>query len=186
MVVYTSHGSWHQEGFDIRISLCSSGMAPRSTSSLWRGSYYRLLTSAFLHGDFTHILFNMYALFALRKNSGGSSWGRGGFCWMYSLSLPWAGGAHEFSLSHLMFLWVHPEPYLVCWEPVMMMALLRQEEIRCEQKNVFQGFFFVLFINLFSGFSASSASTTFGHIGGLLARNCSCRFTILAFYVQVL
>ena len=41
----------------------SFGMWPGGVAV--NGEYYRLLTAAFLHGSFLHILFNMYVLFAL-------------------------------------------------------------------------------------------------------------------------
>ena len=46
-------------------SLVLYNMGAMNTDAVLQGEYYRLITSAFLHGGIFHILFNMYALYII-------------------------------------------------------------------------------------------------------------------------
>ena len=125
------------------------------------GEYYRLFTSAFLHADFMHILFNMYALFALGKiveETLGSikmtaiyifSALTGGFLsYLYTPNVSVGASGAIFGLLGA----------------ILIIALFGRQK---SMKALFSRIMIVLAINLFSGFTSSSIDN-FGHIGGLL------------------
>ncbi len=44
-------------------------MGAKNNADIKDGEYYRLLTSTFLHGDLTHLLFNMYSLWVIGQTT---------------------------------------------------------------------------------------------------------------------
>ena len=138
------------------------------------GELYRLLSSAFLHGDFTHILFNMYALFALGKIVE-EAMGTGRFLLVYFISAL-GGGVMSFLFTPNVSVGASGAIFGLLGA-VMMMALLGKSGVN---RRMFPRILLLLFINLFSGFSSSSIDN-FGHIGGLLA-GILVSFAILQFF----
>jgi len=126
------------------------------------GEYYRLLTSAFLHGDFTHILFNMYALFALGRIAE-EALGHKKFLLVYMVSAL-GGGIMSFFFTPQVSVGASGAVFGLLGA-VLIMAFFGHAKV---DKRMFPRISLVLFLNLFSGFSSSSIDN-FGHIGGLLA-----------------
>lgn len=125
------------------------------------GEYYRLFTSAFLHADFMHVLFNMYALFALGRIVE-DFMGKWKMIGIYAFSAVTGG-----MLSYLY------TPNVAVGASGAIFGLLGAILIitlfgkKKSMKSMFSRIMIVLAINLFSGFSSSNIDN-FGHIGGLL------------------
>ena len=159
--------------FDIRIDVLIRYGA-KVNELIVEGELYRLLSSAFLHGDFTHILFNMYALFALGKIVE-EAMGTGRFLLVYFISAL-GGGVMSFLFTPNVSVGASGAIFGLLGA-VMMMALLGKSGVN---RRMFPRILLLLFINLFSGFSSSSIDN-FGHIGGLLA-GILVSFAILQFF----
>ncbi len=159
--------------FDIRIDVLIRYGA-KVNELIVEGELYRLLSSAFLHGDFTHILFNMYALFALGKIVE-EAMGTGRFLLVYFISAL-GGGVMSFLFTPNVSVGASGAIFGLLGA-VMMMALLGKSGVN---RRMFPRILLLLFINLFSGFSSSTIDN-FGHIGGLLA-GILVSFAILQFF----
>lgn len=125
------------------------------------GQYYRLFTSAFLHADFMHILFNMYALFALGKIVE-ESVGRWKFIVIYAFSAV-TGGLLSYRYTPNVAVGASGAIFGLLGA-ILIIAILGR---RSALKAMFSRIMLVLAINLFSGFTSSSIDN-FGHIGGLV------------------
>lgn len=125
------------------------------------GQYYRLFTSAFLHADFMHILFNMYALFALGKIVE-ESVGKWKFILIYSFSAV-TGGILSYLYTPNVAVGASGAIFGLLGAILVIAILGRKSAL----KAMFSRIMLVLAINLFSGFTSSSIDN-FGHIGGLL------------------
>lgn len=125
------------------------------------GEYYRLITSAFIHANIYHILFNMYALYILGKQAE-SFFGKGKFLTIYFLSAlsasllsillnngysVGASGAIFGILGALLYFGYNYRTYL--------------------GNSLVNQILPVIAINLVLGFTISSVDN-FGHIGGLI------------------
>ncbi|NLB20792.1 MAG: rhomboid family intramembrane serine protease [Clostridium sp.] len=126
-----------------------------------QGEYYRLVTSAFLHADGMHILFNMYALFALGRILEDflgkikysliylfSALTGGIFSYLYTPNVSVGASGAIFGLLGAL----------------LMVAIFRRNVVN---KGLLPRIAIVLMISLFSGFS-SGTTDNFGHIGGLI------------------
>lgn len=138
------------------------------------GEVYRLMTSAFLHGDFTHILFNMYALFALGKMVE-EAMGTVRFLAIYFVSAL-GGGLMSFFFTPNISVGASGAIFGLLGV-VLVMALLGRSGVN---RRMFPRILLLLGINLFSGFSSSTIDN-YGHIGGLLA-GILVSFTLLQFF----
>jgi len=138
------------------------------------GEVYRLLTSAFLHGDLTHILFNMYALFALGKLVE-EAMGTARFLIVYFISAL-GGGLMSFFFTPNVSVGASGAIFGLLGA-VLVLALLGKSGVN---RRMFPRILLLLGINLFSGFSSSTIDN-FGHIGGLLA-GILVSFTLLQFF----
>lgn len=138
-----------------------------------QGEYYRLVTSAFLHADGMHILFNMYALFALGRILEDllgkvkysliymfSALTGGIFSYLYTPNVSVGASGAIFGLLGALFV----------------VAILKRHVVN---KGLLPRIAIVLMISLFSGFS-SGTTDNFGHIGGLLG-GLALSFIILIF-----
>ena len=126
------------------------------------GEYWRLLTSAFLHADLLHILFNMYALYSLGKiveiELGGIR-----YLIIYFFSAITAG---------LLSFYMTPNitvgasgAIFGLLGAILVMALFGKSKAL---KGMVRSILFILGLNLFIGFAGSSNIDNFGHVGGLL------------------
>lgn len=137
------------------------------------GQYYRLITSAFLHADGMHILFNMYALFALGRILEDflgkvkysliyifSAFTGGIFSYLYTPNVSVGASGAIFGLLGAL----------------LMVAILRRNVVN---RGLLPRIAVVLMISLFSGFS-SGTTDNFGHIGGLIG-GIALSFILLTF-----
>ncbi len=125
------------------------------------GEYYRLFTSAFLHADFMHILFNMYALFALGRLVE-EFMGKWKMILIYSFSAL-TGGLLSFFYTPNVAVGASGAIFGLLGA-ILMITLFGKKK---SMKSMFVRIMLVLAINLFSGFTSSNIDN-FGHIGGLL------------------
>lgn len=126
-----------------------------------QGQYYRLFTSAFLHADFMHILFNMYALFALGKIVE-EAMGRWRMILIYTVSAI-TGGYMSYLYTPNVAVGASGAIFGLLGAILIIALFGRQKSM----KPMFSRIMIVLAINLFSGFSSSNIDN-FGHIGGLI------------------
>lgn len=159
--------------FDISIGVLVD-FGAKVNELIVRGQVYRLLTSAFLHGDFTHILFNMYALFALGKIVE-EALGTGRFLVIYFISAL-GGGLMSFFFTPNVSVGASGAIFGLLGA-VLVLALLGRAGVN---RGMFPRILLVLVINLFSGFSSSSIDN-YGHIGGLLA-GILISFLVMSFF----
>ncbi|MGB4588516.1 MAG: rhomboid family intramembrane serine protease [Clostridiaceae bacterium] len=126
------------------------------------GEYWRLLTSAFLHADMLHILFNMYALYSLGKivetELGGIR-----YLIIYFFSAITAG-LLSFYLTPNIAVGASGAIFGLLGA-ILIMALFGKSKAL---KGMVRNILFILGLNLFIGFAGNSNIDNFGHIGGLL------------------
>jgi len=125
------------------------------------GEYYRLFTSAFLHADFMHVLFNMYALFALGRIVE-EFMGKWKMLGIYSFSAI-TGGLLSYLYTPNVAVGASGAIFGLLGA-ILVITLFGKKK---SMKSMFSRILIVLAINLFSGFSSSNIDN-FGHIGGLL------------------
>lgn len=127
-----------------------------------QGEWWRLLTSAFLHGNLMHILFNMYALYnigpflemRLKKAR---------FTLIYFFSAMTSG-----LLSYLMTPSVSVGASGAIFGLLgafLVLAIRSREKV---MKRALSNILFIIGLNLVIGFAGSGVIDNFGHIGGLL------------------
>lgn len=127
-----------------------------------QGQYYRLITSAFLHGDITHLAFNMYSLYILGQTveqlAGKVNYivfyglaALGGSFMSYQFSAGFSVGASGAIFGLL--------GVLIGW------ALTRREIFR---RGALMNMLVIAALNLTWGFRPGSGIDNFAHIGGLL------------------
>lgn len=126
------------------------------------GEYWRLITSAFLHADMLHILFNMYALYSLGKivetELGGIR-----YLIIYFFSAITAG-LLSFYLTPNIAVGASGAIFGLLGA-ILIMALFGKSKAL---KGMVRNILFILGLNLFIGFAGNSNIDNFGHIGGLL------------------
>lgn len=126
-----------------------------------QGEFYRLFTSAFLHADFMHILFNMYALFALGRIVE-EIMGKWKMIIIYTFSAI-TGGLMSYLYTPNVAVGASGAIFGLLGAILVIALFGRQKSMR----SMFARIMIVLAINLFSGFSSSNIDN-FGHIGGLM------------------
>ncbi|MFH5836673.1 rhomboid family intramembrane serine protease [Proteiniclasticum sp. C24MP] len=125
------------------------------------GAYYRLFTSAFLHADFMHVLFNMYALFALGRIVE-EFMGKWKMLGIYCFSAV-TGGMLSYLYTPNVAVGASGAIFGLLGA-ILVITLFGKKK---SMKSMFSRIMIVLAINLFSGFTSSNIDN-FGHIGGLL------------------
>lgn len=134
-------------------------------SEINAGEKYRLLTSIFLHGDFFHLLFNMYSLFIIG----------GGF--MQAFNYFGKNANVSFVLVYfvaglcgsLASYYFNPSPSLGASGAIfgLIGALLAMSVIK-GQTEILLNYTYLIVINLVVGFLPGSNLDNSGHIGGLI------------------
>ena len=159
IIVYT-FTAFKSGGTDINIFVLISYGA-KVNELIHAGEYYRLFTSAFLHADFMHILFNMYALFALGRivEEFMGKWKMLGIYCFSALT----GGILSYLYTPNVAVGASGAVFGLLGA-ILMITLLGKKK---SMKSMFSRIMIVLAINLFSGFTSSNIDN-FGHIGGLL------------------
>lgn len=126
------------------------------------GEYWRLVTSAFLHADMLHILFNMYALYSLGRivetELGGIR-----YLIIYFFSAITAG-LLSFYLTPNIAVGASGAIFGLLGA-MLIMALFGKSKAL---KSMVRSILFILGLNLFIGFAGSANIDNFGHVGGLL------------------
>lgn len=137
----------------------------KSNELIRQGQLWRLITPVLLHGGFTHIVFNMYALIsfgqALERH-----FGHGRFLLLYLLG-GFAGNVMSFLMTNANSLGASTAIFaLVGAEGVF---LLKNRKLFAGQfRSAIGNIIFIVFINLFI-IGALPNIDNWGHIGGLLA-----------------
>lgn len=126
-----------------------------------RGQYWRLLTSAFLHADFLHLLFNMYALVVLGRFVE-TALGKGRFLGVYLFSTL-TGGIMSFLFTPNVSVGASGAIFGLLGAIFMMALFGENKTVRSLLPRVLA----VMGLNLLLGMS-SSGIDNFGHVGGLL------------------
>jgi len=132
----------------------------KSNVAIRDGEYYRLVTSAFLHGDILHLFFNMYSLWAI-----GPSilplFGSTGFALIYF------GSAIGGSLASFI---LNPSPSLGASGAVFgLIGAYVVVALVSRNPSLLANIGFIIALNLVIGFLPGSNIDNSGHIGGLVA-----------------
>jgi rhomboid protease GluP len=129
------------------------------------GQLWRLLTPVLLHGSPAHLLFNMYALFAIGTFLV-AHYGHSRFIVLYLLSA--VGG-------NLLSFWMTPG--LSVGASTAVFGLVAAQGIFIYQnrsligtraRSMLNNTLFIIFVNLAFGFAARGAIDNWGHLGGLI------------------
>ncbi len=126
-----------------------------------QGEYYRLVTSAFLHADAMHILFNMYALFALGRILEDFI-GKARYISIYLFSAL-TGGILSYYYTPNVSVGASGAIFGLLGA-ILMVAIFKKQVVN---RGLLPRIAIVLMISLFSGFS-SGTTDNYGHIGGLI------------------
>ena len=137
----------------------------KNNELIQQGQLWRLLTPALLHGGFTHIVFNMYALLSFGQSLE-RHFGHGRFFLLYLLGA-FAGNVLSFLMTRANSLGASTAIFgLVGAEGVF---LLKNRKLFAGQfRSAIGNIIFIVFINLFV-IGALPNIDNWGHIGGLLA-----------------
>jgi len=137
----------------------------KSNPLIREGQLWRLLTPALLHGGFTHIVFNMYALLSFGQSLE-RHFGHGRFLTLYLLGA-FAGNVLSFLMTQANSLGASTAIFgLVGAEGIF---LLKNRKLYAGQfGSAIGNIIFIVFINLFV-IGALPNIDNWGHIGGLLA-----------------
>lgn len=150
------------EGYDLPIAF---GM--KVNELILKGEFWRLFTPMLLHDNtnFLHILFNMYALYALGPGIE-SNYGHGRFLALYVLS-GFAGNVLSFLFSAAPSLGASTAIFgLIGAEGVF---LYRNRELFGQRaQRALMNIIVIAVINLLFGLSSGGLIDNWGHIGGLL------------------
>ncbi len=125
------------------------------------GQYYRLVTSAFLHADAMHILFNMYALFALGRMLE-DFLGKVKYTSIYLFSAL-TGGILSYYYTPNISVGASGAIFGLLGA-LLMVAIFKRNVVN---KGLLPRIAIVLMISLFSGFSSGTTDNS-GHVGGLI------------------
>lgn len=130
------------------------------------GQVWRLITPAFLHSNFLHIGFNMYALFILGRRIE-STYGHCRFICLYLLSA-FGGNVLSFVLSDANSLGSSTAIFgLLAAEGIFIWQ--NRKLFGARSTSMLNNIIMILVINLIIGFMPGSNIDYFGHLGGLLA-----------------
>ena len=168
--------TWARLGFNIIMYLITA-IASRSTEIdilvlvlfgakvnelIAYGEYWRLLSSAFLHADLLHILFNMYALFSLGRIVE-SELGALRYLIIYFISAI-TSGLLSYALTPNISVGASGAIFGLLGA-VLVMAIFKRSKAL---KGMLRSIVFILGLNLFIGFTGSGNIDNFGHVGGLI------------------
>jgi rhomboid protease GluP len=122
------------------------------------GEYYRLLTSSFLHANFTHLFFNMYSLFNVGPIVA-SIFGEAGFLLIYLLS----------GISGSLFsYWFNPAPSVGASGAIFgLVGALVSFSVLNNQGGLFAQLFLIVLVNAVYGFFVPMIDN-WGHLGGFV------------------
>jgi rhomboid protease GluP len=136
----------------------------KSNELIREGQLWRLITPALLHGGFTHIVFNMYALLSFGQSIE-RHFGHGRFLLLYLLGA-FAGNVMSFLMTNANSLGASTAIFaLVGAEAVF---LLKNRKLFAGQfRSAISNIIFIVFINLFI-IGALPNIDNWGHIGGLV------------------
>ena len=136
----------------------------KSNELIREGQLWRLVTPALLHGGFTHIVFNMYALLSFGQSLE-RHFGHGRFLLLYLLGA-FAGNVMSFLMTNANSLGASTAIFaLVGAEGVF---LLKNRKLFAGQfRSAIGNIIFIVFINLFVIGSLPNIDN-WGHIGGLV------------------
>ena len=136
----------------------------KSNELIREGQLWRLITPALLHGGFTHIVFNMYALLSFGQSLE-RHFGHGRFLLLYLLGA-FAGNVMSFLMTNANSLGASTAIFaLVGAEGVF---LLKNRQLFAGQfRSAIGNIIFIVFINLFVIGSLPNIDN-WGHIGGLV------------------
>ena len=136
----------------------------KSNELIRQGQIWRLITPALLHGGFTHIIFNMYALLSFGQSLE-RHFGHGRFLLLYLLGA-FAGNVMSFLMTDANSLGASTAIFgLVGAEAVF---LLKNRKLFAGQfRSAIGNIIFIVFINLFV-IGALPNIDNWGHIGGLV------------------
>ena len=136
----------------------------KSNELIREGQLWRLITPALLHGGFTHIVFNMYALLSFGQSIE-RHFGHGRFLLLYLLGA-FAGNVMSFLMTNANSLGASTAIFaLVGAEAVF---LLKNRKLFAGQfRSAIGNIIFIVFINLFIIGSLPNIDN-WGHIGGLV------------------
>jgi rhomboid protease GluP len=136
----------------------------KSNELIREGQLWRLITPALLHGGFTHIVFNMYALLSFGQSLE-RHFGHGRFLLLYLLGA-FAGNVMSFLMTNANSLGASTAIFaLVGAEGVF---LLKNRKLFAGQfRSAIGNIIFIVFINLFVIGSLPNIDN-WGHIGGLV------------------
>jgi rhomboid protease GluP len=136
----------------------------KSNELIREGQLWRLITPALLHGGFTHIVFNMYALLSFGQSLE-RHFGHGRFLLLYLLGA-FAGNVMSFLMTNANSLGASTAIFaLVGAEGVF---LLKNRKLFAGQfRSAIGNIIFIVFINLFIIGSLPNIDN-WGHIGGLV------------------
>lgn len=127
-----------------------------------QGEVWRLLTSAFLHGNLMHIFFNMYALMNLGQVVE-ATLGKVRFLVLYFLSAL-GGGLMSYLFTPNPSVGASGAVFGLLGAVLILGLTGRSPHLKRALPNIL----FIIGINLFIGFAGSSVIDNWGHIGGLL------------------
>jgi rhomboid protease GluP len=131
----------------------------KNNADIRDGEYYRLLTSTFLHGDFFHLLFNMYALWSIGPTVL-TIFQPLGFMLIYLLS------GISGSLASYLF---NPTPSIGASGAIFgLIGALFAVAIVYKQPGLLSQLFIILVINFIYALDPVHRIDNFGHLGGLL------------------
>jgi len=135
-------------------------MGWNSASDIKDGEYYRLISSMFLHGDFFHILVNMYSLYVVGFNIL-EIFGSVGFFLIYLFS-GIGGSIASFAL--------HPRTPSVGASGAIfgLVGSLLAFSILSGQTGLLGNIIIIIAVNLVIGFTSGGRIDNYGHIGGLV------------------
>ena len=135
-------------------------LGAKNNSDIKDGEYYRLLTSTFLHGDLTHLMFNMYSLWVIGQTTN-LVFAEFRFGIIYFVSA--IGGS-------LASFWFNPSPSVGASGAIFgLIGSLLALGIVSRDFGLINGILLNIALNLVFAFLPGSRLDNWGHLGGLVA-----------------
>lgn len=135
-------------------------LGAKNNTDIKDGEYYRLLTSTFLHGDLTHLAFNMYSLWIIGQTTS-IVFGEFRFGIIYFASA--LGGS-------LASFWFNPSPSVGASGAIFgLIGSLLALGIISRDFGLINGILLNIALNLIFAFLPGSRLDNWGHLGGLAA-----------------
>ena len=134
-------------------------LGAKSNVDIKNGEYYRLLTSTFLHGDFVHLMFNMYSLWVIGQTTS-QVFGEFRFGMIYFVS------AISGSLASF---WFNPSPSVGASGAIFgLIGSLLALGVISRDFNLINGILANIILNLVFAFLPGSRLDNWGHFGGFI------------------